>query len=76
MEVLGRFTEDVLPFDAAAASVYPEIVDRRDLQGTPISGTGGHIAAICRANDASLANRNERDFTELGVELNNPWSSG
>ncbi len=74
--MLGRFTEDVLPFDAAAASVYPEIVDRRDLQGTPISGTDAQIAAICRANDASLATRNERDFAEFGVELNKPWSSG
>ena len=33
VEVFSRFTEDVLPFDAAAATVYPEIVDHRDRQG-------------------------------------------
>lgn len=76
VDVFSRFTEDVLPFDATAATIYPEIVDRRDRQGTPISGYDAQIAAICRANDASLATRNEKDFAGLGVELINPWSSG
>ncbi len=76
VEMLGRFTEDVLPFDAAAASLYPEIVDRRVRQGTPISGYDAQIAAICRANDASLATGDGRDFADLGVELIDPWSSG
>ncbi len=76
VDVFTRFTEDVLPFDAAAATVYPEIVDHRDRQGTPISGYDAQIAAICRANGASLAARNEKDFAGVGVELINPWSSG
>ena len=76
VDVFSRFTEDVLPFDAAAATVYPEIVDQRDCQGAPISGYDAQIAAICRANDASLATRNEKDFAGVGVELINPWSSG
>jgi hypothetical protein len=33
VEVFSRFTEDILPFDVAAATVYPEIVDHRDRQG-------------------------------------------
>ena len=74
VDVFSRFTEDVLPFDAAAATVYPEIVDDRDRQGTPISGYDAQIAGICRANDASLATRNEKDFAGVGVELINPWS--
>jgi predicted nucleic acid-binding protein len=76
VEVFSRFTEDVLPFDAAAATVYLEIVDQRDRQGTPISGYEAQIAAICRANDAFLATRNEKDFAGVGIELINPWSSG
>ena len=75
VDVFSRFTEDVLPFDAAAATVYPEIVDHRDRLGTPISGYDAQIAAICRVNDARLATRNEREFAEIGVELINPWSS-
>ena len=76
VDVFSRFTEDVLPFDAAAATVYPEIVDHRDRLGTPISGYDAQIAAICRVNDACLATRNEKDFAGIGVELINPWSSG
>lgn len=76
VDVFSRFTEEVLPFDAAAATVYPEIVDHRDRQGMLISGYDAQIAAICRANDASLATRNEKDFAGVGVELINPWSSG
>jgi hypothetical protein len=76
VDVFSPFAEDVLPFDAAAATVYPEIVDQRGRQGTPISGYDAQIAAICRVNDASLATRNEKDFVGVGIELINPWSSG
>ena len=74
VEVFSGFSEDILPFDAAAATVYPQIVDHRDRQGAPISGYDAQIAAICRAHGASLATRNERDFADIGVELINPWS--
>jgi predicted nucleic acid-binding protein len=76
VEVFSRFSEDILPFDAAAATVYPQIVDHRDRQGAPISGYDAQIAATCRAHGASLATRNGRDFADVGVELINPWSSG
>ena len=76
VEVFSRFTEDVLPFDFAAATVYPVIVDHSDRQGMRISGYDAQIAAICRANDASLATRNEKDFAGVGIEIINPWSSG
>jgi predicted nucleic acid-binding protein len=73
-EVFSRFAEDVLAFDVAAASIYPEIVDYRERQRRPISGYDAQIAAICRSNGAKLATRNERDFAAVGVELINPWS--
>lgn len=76
VEIFSGFSEDVLPFDLAAATVYPEIVDHRDRKGAPISGYDAQIAAICRTKGAQLATRNERDFADLGIELMNPWSSG
>jgi predicted nucleic acid-binding protein len=75
VDVFSRFADDVLPFDLAAATVYPEIVDRRDRQGTPISGDGAKIAAICQVNSAFLATRHEGDFAGAGIEIINPWSS-
>jgi predicted nucleic acid-binding protein len=76
VEIFSRFAEDVLPFDAAAATVYPEIVDHRERQGAPISGYDAQIAAICRVRGASLATRNEKDFADVGLDLLNPWESG
>ncbi|MGO9660857.1 MAG: type II toxin-antitoxin system VapC family toxin [Acidimicrobiales bacterium] len=75
VEVFSRFPEDILSFGAAAATVYPQVVDHRERRGAPISGFDAQIAAICRAHSASLATRNGRDFAELGVELIDPWSA-
>jgi hypothetical protein len=33
VDVFSRFTEDVLPFDAAAATVYPGIVGASEFSG-------------------------------------------
>jgi predicted nucleic acid-binding protein len=73
LEVFGRFAEIVLPFDAAAATIYAEIVIRRDRQGVPISGFDAQIGALCRTHHAELATRNEKDFAGIGVETINPW---
>jgi toxin FitB len=75
LEVFGRFADEILAFDAAAALLYAEIVDRRDRLGTPISGYDAQIAAICRAHGATLATRNTGDFENTGVEVLNPWNA-
>jgi toxin FitB len=75
VEVFSQFAGEILPFDAAAATFYAEIVDLRDRGGAPISGFDAQIAAICRSHDASLATRNVIDFAGVGVELVDPWTS-
>ncbi len=75
-DVFGRFDEDILPFDAAAATAYSEIVAQRDRQGAPIGGYDAQIAAICRTRNARLATRNTKDFEGTGVALINPWETG
>jgi predicted nucleic acid-binding protein len=69
------FEDQILPFDAAAAAVYPDVVVRRDAAGRPIDGFDAQIAAICRSQDALLATRNLKDFTETGLTLIDPWRS-
>ncbi|MEI6701812.1 MAG: type II toxin-antitoxin system VapC family toxin [Actinomycetota bacterium] len=71
--LFAQFADEVLPFDAEAAAIYAEIVNHRDRQGMPMSGFDAQIAAICRVHDAALSTRNERDFSDVGVELINPW---
>lgn len=43
--VFTQFAREILPFDAAAAPFYAEIVDGRQRAGTCISGFDGQIAA-------------------------------
>jgi predicted nucleic acid-binding protein len=68
------FAERVLPFDVPAAEHYADLVAERDRHGRPVSTADGQIAAICRCHGARLATRNVRDFSEVGIELADPWA--
>jgi predicted nucleic acid-binding protein len=72
--VRDDFSGRVLPFDARAAEHYADLVAERDRHGRPISTADGQIAAICRYHGARLATRNVRDFSEINVELVDPWT--
>ena len=73
-DVFTVFTDRVLPFDAAAAVHYADVVVERERAGAPISALDAQIAAVCRVRAASLATRNTADFDGLGLELTDPWS--
>ena len=71
----NAFDGRVLPFDSAAAAAYADIFATRKRAGRP---TGPHdlmIAAIARANDASMVTRNTADFEGCGLTLINPWEA-
>ena len=72
-DVFGAFADRVLPFDAAAANQYADIVVERERAGAPIAGFDAQIAAICRFHRATLATRNTDDFIRLGLDLVDPW---
>lgn len=74
-EVFSAFADQVLPFDAAAAADYADIVVTRAKAGSPISGFDAQIAAICRSNGAALATRNTADFADLDLALVDPFAS-
>ncbi|MDT7575986.1 MAG: toxin FitB [Pseudonocardiales bacterium] len=73
--IFSAFRDQVLPFDAAAATEYDRVVFGRDVAGRPIDGFDAQIAAICRSRGAGLATRNTRDFHGTGVEVLDPWAS-
>ncbi|CAA9503488.1 MAG: hypothetical protein AVDCRST_MAG45-1455 [uncultured Solirubrobacterales bacterium] len=73
-DVFSAFADQLLAFDAAAASEYAELVSARERSGAPIDGFDAQIAAICRAHGATLATRNVRDFEGTGVQTIDPWS--
>ena len=74
-DVFGTFEDRVLPFDAAAARQYADVVVERKRAGKPITGFDAQIAAICRSRRAALATRNTDDFGRLGLDLIDPWLS-
>lgn len=80
-QLLGQaeaaFREDfggrIFSFDERAARDYAEIAAERRRRGQPISFADAQIAAIARANGATLATRNVNDFEGCRVQLVNPW---
>jgi toxin FitB len=73
--IFSAFRDQVLPFDAAAATEYDSVVIGRDVAGRAIDGFDAQIAAICRSRGAGLATRNTRVFRGTGVEVLDPWAS-
>ncbi|MCW4386467.1 type II toxin-antitoxin system VapC family toxin [Salinibacterium sp. SYSU T00001] len=67
-------TGAIIPFDAAAASRYADILSVREAKGLPITTGDAQIAAICRSRDAICATRNTKNFIHAGVALINPWA--
>ncbi len=70
------FAGRVLPFDSAAARAYAAIAASRRSVGRPILEADCQIAAIARARDAAVANRNGADFEHCGITVIDPWAEG
>jgi predicted nucleic acid-binding protein len=68
------FGEALLPFDAAAADRYAEIVATRQHSGRPIATLDAQIAAIALVHGAVVATRDVDGFAGIGLELINPWT--
>lgn len=68
-----RETGAILPFDAAAAEQYADVLVARERAGLPIHTADAQIAAICRAHGATCATRNVKDFAGTGVDVLDPW---
>ena len=67
------FAHRIFVFDEGAARAFPEIAVSRRSRGRPISLFDAQIAAIARANGATLATRDTSDFEECGIRVVNPW---
>ncbi len=81
LELTGKLFGDegfegrILPFDHEAAREFAKIAASRKISGRPISQFDAMIAAITRANRATLATRNTADFEDCGIRLLNPWNA-
>ena len=71
--VLTRLADAIYPFDRACPDAYASIVTTRAALGRPISGFDAQIAAICQVRHAAIATRNVEDFSDIGLEVIDPW---
>jgi hypothetical protein len=66
----------VLDFDRPAAEASALLAARRQRDGLSVDMRDTQIAGIVVARRAKLATRNVRHFSDLNVEVINPWNSG
>jgi predicted nucleic acid-binding protein len=69
------FRARILPFDSTAAQSYAVIAAARRAGGRPISQFDCQIAAIARAQSATVATRNVGDFEGCGIDVIDPWTA-
>jgi predicted nucleic acid-binding protein len=67
------FRDKILSFDYDAAHHYPIAHQHRKAVGKTMTVMDAELAAICKSNNAALATRNTKDFTDISVELINPF---
>jgi len=68
-ELQGRYA----PFDAAAATQTASLMVLRNLKGRSLEYRDAMIAGTVLSTNAVLATRNIAHFSDLGVNLVNPW---
>lgn len=68
------FTGRVLPFTSEAAHWYAELLRRRERLGRPMATADAVVAATALSHGAALATRDVADFSDIGLQLINPWN--
>lgn len=75
--VMGSLLDHrVIPFDADAARYAAKVLDIRKRRGRTISIPDSQIAGLALAQSLPVATRDEVDFSDLGIQLINPWTIG
>jgi predicted nucleic acid-binding protein len=67
------FPNRVLPFERRAAYEFGKVLHTRTSRGRPIKTMDAIIAAIAKAEGATLATRDVADFADLGFDVVNPF---
>ena len=73
--LLSAFANRVLPLDQTAARWAARIRARARQAGRPIDIGDALIAGIACANGLTIATRNVSDFTDMDVDVVNPWGA-
>jgi predicted nucleic acid-binding protein len=70
-----EFEGRVLSFDVPAADLYADLRIMRARSGRPLAAEDGIIAAIAKAQGATVVTRDVGGFDGCGVTLVDPWEA-
>ncbi|AEH09410.1 MULTISPECIES: PIN domain-containing protein [Protofrankia] len=71
-DLVPRFADRILTVDIPIADAWGMLMADGDRNGRPAPVIDSFLAATATAHDLTLATRNTRDFTHLGIPLINP----
>lgn len=69
-----RFQDRILPFDTAAAQLQGDLMARAKSAGHTAGFADAQIAAIAIRHGLTVATRDVKDFSALGVTTLDPWA--
>jgi toxin FitB len=72
--ILQMLEQRIVPFDRAAADEAAAVMASRRKKGRPGDLRDTMIAGIVLAHGATLATRNVQHFSDLSLDIVNPWA--
>lgn len=70
----SAFSDRILAFEQIAAGHYGQLCAMREKQGLNVDPIDLMIVAIAKKYQYKIATRNERDFSDCGIGIINPWT--
>jgi len=75
VELPGRFSNRVLPIDAAVADRWGLLASEARRRGKPLAVIDGLLAATAIHHNLTVVSRNAIDFMDAQVQVLNPWEA-
>jgi hypothetical protein len=74
-ELPDRFAGRIVPIDGLVAEAWGRMMAKREQAGRPFGAMDAFFAATASVHGLTLATRNGRDFSGLGISIFDPWQA-
>jgi toxin FitB len=72
-QLFSEFRSRIIPFDLTVALAWGEIVAVSERRRIALPTVDAQIGATSKAHELTLVTRNTHHFTDMGVDLVDPW---
>jgi predicted nucleic acid-binding protein len=73
-DLVARFGERIVPVDFDAAHLWGRLEGEARAKGTVLPAVDTLLAATALRHGLAIVTRNARDFTNLPIRVENPWT--